>query len=127
MAIFGVGIDAVEVERVDRLLKKFKKRFLDRLFTPGEQQYCQRKAHVGQHLAARVAAKEAFVKALGTGFRGGIAWNEIEVGREKGGRPCLVLHGRAKEKAAAAGVSGAHLSLSHTDKMAFAEIILEVS
>ena len=125
MAVYGVGIDAVEVDRVERLLKRFKKRFLDRLFTAGEQQYCQRKAHVAQHLAARVAAKEALVKALGTGFRNGIVWNEIEVGREKGGRPCLILHGQARGWAEEAGVGRMHLSLSHTDKMAFAQVLLE--
>ncbi|MBI2890789.1 MAG: holo-ACP synthase [Nitrospirae bacterium] len=122
-----MGVDLVEVGRVDRLLKRYKERFLQRVFTTGERQYAARKAHTAEHLAGRFAAKEAFVKALGTGLRQGIVWTDVEVVREKGGRPSLQLHGRAKELAAKAGVVRMALSISHTSALAMAQVILETA
>src|SRR3984893_19011067 len=97
--VIGVGTDLIEIERVEASIAGFGKRFLARLFTPGEIAYCLQKKGSGESFAARFAAKEAGAKALGTGISRGVSWKEIEVRREASGRPTLHLSGRAAEVA----------------------------
>jgi holo-[acyl-carrier protein] synthase len=123
--IVGTGIDIVEVRRVAAALERFGERFTRRLFTAAEVRYCDSKANRAERFAARFAAKEAGLKALGTGWRNGISWRELEVCREPGGRPTLVFTGRAGEIAARLGAKRAFLSLSHTAEHAVAQVILE--
>lgn len=107
-------------------MERHGERFLQRIFTAAEIAYCQRKRHTAaESLAARFAAKEAGAKALGTGIAKGVGWREIEVAHLPGGRPTLRLHGRAAERAAAMGVTGVHLSLSHGRDLAIASVVLE--
>lgn len=123
--IIGSGIDLVEIGRIERSVERFGARFLDRVYTPAEQAYCLRKRKAAESLAARFAAKEAAAKALGTGIHYGITWLEIEVVRATTGRPSLRLHGRAAEIAGRLGVKRAALSLTHTDALAMASVVLE--
>lgn len=123
--ILGTGIDIVEVPRVAQSIERFQERFLKRIFTEGEIRYCQSKANQVERFAARFAAKEAAMKAIGTGMRGGVRWQDFEVGREPGGRPTMVLHGKAAAVAQAMGMRRAHLSVSHTAEHAVAYVILE--
>jgi holo-[acyl-carrier protein] synthase len=124
--IVGTGIDIVEVPRVAAAIKRFGERFLRRLFTDAEIHYCQSKHNSVERFAARFAAKEAALKALGTGWRG-VSWREGEVGRESNGRPTVVFSGRAAAAAARLGVGRASLSLSHTEEHAVAQVILEAA
>jgi holo-[acyl-carrier protein] synthase len=124
--ILGTGIDMVEIERVARSIERYGSRFLERVYTPGEIAYCQRKRrNAAESFAARFAAKEAAAKALGTGIGFGVTWREIEVGREPAGRPLLLLHGRAAEIAGAMGVRNSSLSITHTGTEAMAMVLLE--
>jgi holo-[acyl-carrier protein] synthase len=123
--IVGTGVDITEVPRIRRTLTRYGDRFLNRVFTPQEVRYCTGKANVAERLAARFAAKEAGLKAIGTGLRGGVTWKDVEVVRLPGRRPCLHFHGRAAEIAAALGCKRTHLSLSHTADQAIAHVILE--
>ena len=106
-------------------MDRFADRFLNRIYTPREIAYCMRKKNSAESLAARFAAKEAGAKALGTGISRGISWREIEVTHLPGGRPTLLFHGRAAERAATMGVTAAHLSLSHGRDLAIAQVVLE--
>jgi holo-[acyl-carrier protein] synthase len=121
----GTGIDVVEIDRIQRTLERFGKRFLDRVFLEAEQAYCQRKRNSAESFAARFAAKEAAAKALGTGISYGVNWLEIEVVREPSGRPTLRLHGRAAQIAERLGVVRTALSLTHTGEIAMASVVLE--
>jgi holo-[acyl-carrier protein] synthase len=123
--IVGTGIDIVEVPRIGQSIERFGERFLKRIFTPAEIRYCQAKANSVERFAARFAAKEAGMKAIGTGMRGGVRWQDFEVGREPGGRPTMLLHGKAAEVAAGLRMRRAHLSVSHTEEHAVAYVILE--
>jgi holo-[acyl-carrier protein] synthase len=123
--IVGLGTDILEVARLRLAMERRGERLLNRLFTPEERAYCESRVHAAEHFAARFAAKEATMKALGTGWRGGIAWRDIEVVREESGRPTLLLAGRAKERADALGVSAAHVTLTHDDTYGMAVVILE--
>jgi|SRR5580658_773243 holo-[acyl-carrier protein] synthase len=123
--IVGSGIDLTEIERIQKSVDRYGARFLDRVFTGAEQAYCLRKRKAAESLAARFAAKEAAAKALGTGISRGVNWLEIEVVREPGGRPSLRFHGRAAQVAAQLGVTRAALSLTHTDGLAMASVVLE--
>ena len=123
--IVGTGIDIVEVPRLAETIARFGERFLKRIFTDAEIHYCDSKANRVERYAARFAAKEAALKAIGTGWRNGIAWRDVEVRREPGGRPNLAFHGRAAEIAARLGMKRASLSLSHTAQQAVAQVILE--
>lgn len=123
--IIGSGIDLMEIARIEQSVSRYGQRFLDRVFTPAEQAYCLRKRKAAESLAARFAAKEAGAKALGTGISHGVNWLEIEVVREPGGRPGLRFHGRAAERADRMGASHAALSLTHTDQLAMASVVLE--
>lgn len=123
--IVGTGIDLVEVPRVAASIERFGRRFLERIFTADEIQYCESKQNRIERYAARFAAKEAGMKAIGTGWRFGVGWHDVEVRREPGGRPTVVFAGKAAEVAARLGVKRASLSLSHTEQHAIAQVILE--
>ena len=123
--IVGTGIDIAEVPRIAASIERFGNRFLQRIFTEGEIRYCESKANRVERYAARFAAKEAAMKAIGTGWNHGVAWRDIEVCREPGGRPTLTFHGEAAEFAAKLGVSHVALSLTHTAEHAIAQVILE--
>jgi holo-[acyl-carrier protein] synthase len=123
--IVGTGIDIAEVPRIRQSIERFANRFLQRIYTPGEIRYCDAKANRVERYAARFAAKEAAMKALGTGWSHGVRWRDCEVIRMPGGRPSITFHGRAGEIAARLGVKNASLSLSHTKDQAIAQVILE--
>jgi holo-[acyl-carrier protein] synthase len=123
--IVGTGIDIAEVPRIRQSIARFGDRFLQRIFTAGEIRYCDSKANRVERYAARFAAKEAAMKALGTGWSHGVRWRDCEVVRLPGGRPTITFHGRADEIAAKLGVKNAALSLSHTAEQAIAQVILE--
>jgi holo-[acyl-carrier protein] synthase len=123
--IVGTGIDIAEVPRIHAAIKRFGSRFLARIYTEGEIRYCQSKANSVERFAARFAAKEAAMKALGTGWSHGVRWRDCEVTRMPGGRPTLKFHGRAGEIAARLGVQNVSLSLTHTADQAMAQVILE--
>jgi holo-[acyl-carrier protein] synthase len=123
--IVGTGIDIAEVGRLREAITRFGDRFLDRIYTPGERSYCDSKANRIERYAARFAAKEAAMKALGTGWNHGVRWQDCEVVRAPGGRPEIVFHGKAGEFAAKLGVKNSALSLSHTAEQAIAQVILE--
>jgi holo-[acyl-carrier protein] synthase len=123
--IVGTGIDIAEVARIRRSIERFGQRFLERIFTAGEMRYCDSKINRFQRYAARFAAKEAAMKALGTGWNHGVRWRDCEVARQPGGRPTIHFHGKAAEFAAKLGAKHAALSLSHTQEQAIAQVILE--
>lgn len=123
--IVGTGIDIAEVPRIRHSIERFGERFLRRIYTAGEIRYCDSKANRVERYAARFAAKEAAMKALGTGWSHGVRWRDCEVVRMPGGRPIIAFHGRAGEIAARLGVKNAALSLSHTSEQAIAQVILE--
>lgn len=123
MSIIGHGIDLVEVARIRAMLDEHGQRFLDRCFTPAEQAYKADSRRRIEHLAARFAAKEAVLKALGTGLTGGIAWTDIEVVSTASGAPQIVLHGSARAAAASLGITSWVISLTHTDSLAMASVI----
>jgi holo-[acyl-carrier protein] synthase len=123
--IVGSGIDLIEIERIQHSVDRYGPRFLDRVYTSAEQEYCLRKRNTAESLAARFAAKEAGAKALGTGISYGVSWLEIEVVREPGGRPALMFHGRAAEFAERIGVRHSALSITHTGSLAMASVVLE--
>lgn len=101
-------------------------RFAERVFTPAERAYCDgRGAVAAEHYAARFAAKEAALKALQTGWRGGISWQDVEIGSMESGAPILVFHGLVRELFEKSGATAAHLSLSHTSEHAIAQVVLE--
>ena len=123
--IVSIGIDIIEVRRIREVLVRTP-RFVERVFTSAERTYCDgRGAVAAQHYAARFAAKEAALKALQTGWRGGIGWQDVEVASRDGGAPYLLFHGLVQELFAGSGATTAHLSLSHTNEHAIAEVILE--
>ena len=123
--IVGTGIDLAEVPRIAAAIDRFGDRFLRRIFTADEIRYCDSKANRAERYAARFAAKEAALKAIGTGWHRGVSWTEVEVRREPGGRPTIVFHGKAAEFATKLGVKRAALSLTHTKETAMAQVILE--
>ncbi len=123
--IVGTGIDLAEIERIQHSMDRFGERFLNRVYTAAEKAYCLRKRKAAESFAARFAAKEAGAKALGTGISYGVSWLEIEVVRETSGRPTLSFHGRARERAERLGVKNASLSITHTDSLAMASVVLE--
>jgi holo-[acyl-carrier protein] synthase len=122
--IYGTGTDLLEVERMAELAARGRA-YLEALFTGQEIAYCESKARPNEHYAARYAAKEAVLKALGTGWRDGLAFCEIEILNDELGKPQVFLHGRTKEFFDRQQISGCSLSLSHTGKIAMAVAILE--
>ena len=123
--ILGSGVDLCEVPRIEAAVARYGSRFLERLFTAREISYADSKANRFERYAARFAAKEAGMKALGTGWHGGITWRDFEVINLPSGRPTLSFHGRAAEVAAKLGVRHVALSLTHTKEQALAMVILE--
>jgi holo-[acyl-carrier protein] synthase len=123
--IVGTGIDIAEVPRIEASIARFGDRFLRRIFTEAEIRYCDSKANRIERYAARFAAKEAAMKAIGTGWNHGVTWRDIEVCRHPGGRPTIAFHGKAAEFAAKLGAVHVALSLSHTKEYAIAQVILE--
>ncbi len=123
--ILGTGVDIAEVPRIRESIERFGDRFLRRIFTDGEIRYCERKARRFESYAARFAAKEAGMKALGTGWSRGVRWRDIEVVRPKGQRPTIQFHGEAAAIAAKLGAKNIALSLTHTSEEALAHVILE--
>ena len=123
--IVGTGIDITEVPRIAAAIERHGERFLKRIFTAAEIRYCESKKNKVERYAARFAAKEAAMKAIGTGWRQGVAWKEIEVGREPGGRPTVIFTGKVKQHAERLGAKRASLSLTHTEQTAMAQVILE--
>jgi holo-[acyl-carrier protein] synthase len=123
--IVGLGVDISEVDRIEAAIRRHGRAFLERVFTPEEISYCERHRASGERYAARFAAKEATMKALGTGWRRGVRWVDIEVVRHPSGRPTIELCGAARQHADRLGVSRIHVSLTHSGNLAFAEVIFE--
>lgn len=123
--IIGTGVDLAEVARIRASIERYGERFTRRIFTERETSYAERKANKYERYAARFAAKEAGMKALGTGWSGGITWKDLEVTNLPSGRPTLTLHGVARAIAARLGVQAIHLSLTHTSEQALAWVLLE--
>lgn len=123
--IVGTGTDITEVPRIAASIERFGQRFLQRVYTANEIAYCQSKRNSAERFAARFAAKEAAMKAIGTGLRMGVTWHDVEVGREPGGRPTIIFSGKAAQFAARLGGKRVSLSLSHTQELAIAQVILE--
>src|SRR6202046_1687702 len=123
--LIGTGVDLIEIERIAHSIERYGDRFLRRIFTDHEIAYCNRKRVSAESFAARFAAKEAGAKALGTGISKGVTWNEFQVARHPGGRPVLELRGRAALLATELGVRAISLSLTHTDSLAMASVVME--
>jgi len=124
MPIVGHGIDIVETARIQKLFAEHGQRFLDRCFTAREQAYCARNVkRYFEHLSGRFAAKEAILKVLGTGWRGGIAWTDMEILPEPSGQPKLMLSGECLRIALAQGIARWHVSISHIETHATASAI----
>jgi len=123
--ILGTGIDLAEVARIRQSVERYGERFIGRIYTPGEVAYVESRANRFERYAARFAAKEAGMKALGTGWRRGVRWRDFEVANEPSGRPTLRLHGRAAEIAAGLGVKRVALSMTHTSDNGMAFVIME--
>lgn len=123
--IVGTGVDLCDVVRMREAIERHGRRFVERVYTAAEIAYCERKANKFERYAARFAAKEAGMKALGTGWRGGIGWKDFEVANEPSGRPALLFHAKAAEIAEKRGVRRVSLSLTHTPAQAMAMVILE--
>ncbi len=121
--ILGHGIDIVETARIARMMQEHGDRFMHRVFTEGERAYVADQRRIIEHLAGRFAAKEAVLKALGTGWGGGILWTDVEVVRERSGQPTVALHGRCLEVARQQGVTRWLLSISHITTHATASAI----
>ncbi|HUI44048.1 MAG TPA: holo-ACP synthase [Terriglobia bacterium] len=123
--IVGIGVDLVETARIGEGLERHGDRFIRRLYTPGEIDYCEKFKNRAERYAARFAAKEAAFKALGTGWREGVRWLDVEVTNLPSGKPELLLHGRAGELAKQLGVSRMAISISHADHYAVVQVVFE--
>ena len=123
--IVGMGIDVEEVERVKGAIERQGERFLKRIFTEKEQAYCEQFKDKYERYAGRFAVKEAAMKALGTGWRRGVRWVDLEVVRETSGRPTLAISGEAAKIAKQIGVKSVALSITHTESQALAQVIFE--
>ena len=123
MEIIGTGLDATEIDRIAQMIERYGDRFVRRVFTDGEIAYCQGKRDAASSFAARFAAKEAAMKALGTGYSRGVYWQGIEVVR-RGGPPQLRFHGGAATRFAAMGATSALLTLTHAQNLALAHVML---
>jgi holo-[acyl-carrier protein] synthase len=123
--LVAIGIDIIEVARIREALLRTE-RFRERVFTEAERSYCDSRGAVSaEHYAARFAAKEAALKALQTGWRGGIGWQDVEIAAHESGAPYLVFHGLVLEIFNSSGATAAHLSMSHTSEHAIAQVMLE--
>jgi holo-[acyl-carrier protein] synthase len=123
--VVGIGIDMEEVDRVREAIERHGLRFVERVFTAVEIAYVESKANKWERYAARFAAKEAAMKALGTGWDRGVTWRDVEIVNLADGCPTLALHGRAREIAEGKGCTRTWVSLSHTRRQAVAQVVLE--
>ena len=123
--IVGIGVDVVDIARLRRAIDRQGERFIRRIYTAGEQEYCRAHRDPTPYFAARFAAKEALFKALGTGWAQGVTWLDAEIRRNDQGAPWLALSGKAEEVSRALGARTIHLSLSHSEETAIALVILE--
>jgi holo-[acyl-carrier protein] synthase len=123
--IVGLGLDIAEIDRIEAAIKRHGAAFIERLFTPAEAAYCERFKNKFERYAGRFAAKEAAMKALGTGWSGGVRWRDIEVARAAGGKPSLQLAGVAGQIADQLGVKSIALTITHSGNFALAEVIFE--
>ena len=123
--IVGTGVDLCEVDRIEKSIERFGDKFVKRVYTSAEIAYVERKANRFERYAARFAAKEAGMKAIGTGWRHGVRWQDFEVTNLPSGKPTLRFHGVAAEVAERLGVTNVALSLTHTRELGMAHVILE--
>jgi holo-[acyl-carrier protein] synthase len=123
--IYGIGIDLVENDRMEKIIQKWGAKFLSRVFSKREIEYCGRHAQASMHYGARFAAKESFLKAIGTGLGGGVKLQDIEVVNKESGKPQLFLSGGARGFLVNAGIEKIHLSITHTRNYASAIVLLE--
>jgi holo-[acyl-carrier protein] synthase len=123
--IVGLGLDIAEVNRIEEAIARHGAAFLERVFTPAEAAYCERFKNRYERYAARFAAKEAAMKALGTGWSRGVRWRDIEVAREPGGKPTLRLTGEARAIADRMGVKHIAMTITHSGNLAMAQVIFE--
>jgi holo-[acyl-carrier protein] synthase len=123
--IVGLGLDIAEIDRIEAAITRYGAPFLERLFTPGEVAYCESHRNRYERYAGRFAVKEAAMKALGTGWRRGVRWRDIEIMREPGGKPTLRLEGVAKQFADRLGVKSITVSITHSGNLALAQVVFE--
>ena len=123
--IVGTGVDLAEVPRIRASIERYGEKFIRRIYTPAEIAYVERKANKYERYAARFAAKEAGMKAIGTGWRRGVTWQDFEVANLRSGKPTLLLHGVAAGFAEKLGVKNISLSITHTAELGMAHVILE--
>jgi holo-[acyl-carrier protein] synthase len=123
--IIGMGVDIAEVERIRGAIERHGEVFLRRIFTAKEREYCERFKNKFERYAGRFAVKEAAMKALGTGWSKGVRWVDVEVVRQRGGKPTLLLVGEARKIADQLGVKHMALSITHTAEQALAQVIFE--
>ena len=124
MTIVGIGLDLVKIDRIRAIAERWQARFLDRLYTEAERRYCLARPTPYASFAGRFAAKEAVLKALGTGWADGISWHDIQVLNDQSGRPRATVSGRVKTLMKRAGITDIHVSLSHDTDYAVAEVVL---
>ncbi len=123
--ILGTGVDLAEVRRIREAIERYGDRFIRRIYTDAEIAYVERKANKFERYAGRFAAKEAGMKAIGTGWKRGVRWQDFEVSNLPSGRPTLRLHGEAERIAGKMGVTSISLSITHTAELGMAHVILE--
>jgi holo-[acyl-carrier protein] synthase len=123
MGIIGLGLDITDIDRITATIERYGDRFIRRIFTEGEIAYCSRRRVPATHFAGRFAAKEAAMKALGTGHTQQVLWRDVEVVRH-GGPPQLVFHGGAARRYAKLGAQSSLLTITHSDTVALAEVLL---
>ncbi len=123
--IVGIGVDVVEIGRLREAIKKQGDDFVRRVYTPAEQEFCRARKDPVPHYAVRFAAKEALFKALGTGWAKGVTWQDVEVQRGETEPPVLILRGEADRHRQAVGGTSVHVTLSHSEHLAIAIVILE--
>jgi holo-[acyl-carrier protein] synthase len=124
VTIIGLGLDATDIPRIAATLDRYGDRFTRRIFTDAEVAYCMRRRDPSIHFAGRFASKEAAMKALGTGHSQGVLWRDVEVVRQPGGPPQLRLHGGAARRFARIGGHSSQLTITHSDTLAFAQVII---
>jgi holo-[acyl-carrier protein] synthase len=122
--IYGIGVDLIEIDRIKQAIERNGQRFVDRVYTKAEQEYCAQRPSFACY-AARFTAKEAFLKALGTGLRKGMRWQDIEIYTDELGKPHVQLHGYLEERAKREKFERVHLSLSHSSAYAIAQVVIE--
>jgi len=125
MSIIGTGIDIVECLRIAQMIERHGELFITRVYTDAEIEYCTSRKAATQHYAGRWAAKEAVLKALGTGWRRGIGWRDIEIRNDRSGTPVVKLRGGARDIMERAGITAMHISISHCRSFAVAYVVAE--